>query len=322
MKLFVAAQGLCAPEMAEVIEYARGKFDVVDTNNTGRILSPEEVEEIWDGYDGIVAGVEKYSAEMINRAPASLKVIARNGIGYENIDINAAFARGIRITVTPGINNDAVADLIIGDMLAIARNIPYLDNCLKAGKYMRIISHDLYRQTVGLIGFGAIGKAVAKRLYGFDCKILAYDPRFDHETAEKYGVKEASLEEIFAESDFVSLGQPVLPETIGMVNEARLRTMKKTAYIINAARCQLINTEDLKKALKEGWIAGAALDAIEPFMMDDKELLSLDNVILSSHLGGHTVKCMHDMGHMAIDGAYAVLNGLDTTGLELTKSLY
>ena len=316
MKIFVTAQGLCAKESAEIIEYARSKFDQVDINTTGRIMTPEEVEEIWDGYDGLIVGVEKYSAEMLNRAPASLKVIARNGIGYENIDLDAAFSRGIRITVTPGVNNDAVADLIIGDMLAIARNIPYLDNCMKAGVYPRIISRDLYGQTVGLIGFGAIGKTVAKRLTGFECRILAYDPKFDQETAKKYGVKEATL------ADFISLGQPVLPETIGMVNEERLRSMKPSAYLINAARCYLINTEDLKKALREHWIAGAALDAIEPFMMEDKELLSLDNVILSSHLGGHTRKCMRDMGRMAVDGAYAVLNGLDTTGFELTRSLY
>lgn len=132
---------------------------------------------------------------------------------------------------------------------------------------------------------------------------------------------DVALDEIFTQSDFISLNQPVLPETIGMLNEERLRSMKKTAYVVNAARCQLVNFEDLKKALREKWIAGAAMDAIEPFNMDDKELLSLDNVILSSHLGGHTYKCIHDMGVMAADGAYAVLHNIDTH-LELKKSLY
>lgn len=321
MRIFAASQAFSAPENAEAIAYARTLFDEVTLNPYGRIMTPAEVEAVWDGYDGIIAGVEEYSAEMLERAPASLKVISRFGVGYEAIDIEAAFKKGIHITITPNVNMHAVADLIVGDMLAIARNIPFLDNSLKAGQYPRIISRDLYGQTVGLVGFGAIGKAVAKRLYGFDCKMLAYDPRFDKETADKYGVKEASLEEIFAESDFVSLNQPVLPETVGMLNEERLRTMKKTAYIVNAARCQLVNFEDLKKALKENWIAGAAMDAIEPYMMEDKELLSLDNVILSSHLGGHTYKCIHDMGVMAADGAYAVLNNIETP-LELKRSLY
>lgn len=321
MRILATSQGFSAPENAETIAYARSKFDEVTLNPYGRIMTPEEVEAMWDGYDGIIAGVEKYSAEMLERAPASLKVISRFGVGYEAIDIDAAFRKGIRITITPNVNMDAVADLIVGDMLAIARNIPYLDNSLKAGKYPRIISRDLYGQTVGLVGFGAIGKAVAKRLYGFDCKFLAYDPHFDKETAAKYGVKEATLDEIFTQSDFISLNQPVLPETIGMLNEERLRSMKKTAYVVNAARCQLVNFEDLKKALREKWIAGAAMDAIEPFNMDDKELLSLDNVILSSHLGGHTYKCIHDMGVMAADGAYAVLHNIDTH-LELKKSLY
>lgn len=321
MRILATSQGFSAPENAECIAYARSLFDEVTLNPYGRIMTPEEVEAMWDGYDGIIAGVEKYSAEMLERAPESLKVISRFGVGYEAIDIEAAFKKGIRITITPNVNMNAVADLIVGDMLAIARNIPYLDKSLKEGKYPRIISRDLYGQTVGLIGFGAIGKALAKRLYGFDCKMLAYDPHFDKETADKYGVKEATLEEIFAESDFVSLNQPVLPETIGMLNEERLRTMKKSAYVVNAARCQLINFEDLKKALKEKWIAGAAMDAIEPFNMDDKELLALDNVILSSHLGGHTYKCIHDQGVMAADGAYAVLNNIDTY-LELKHSLY
>ena len=321
MRILVTSQGFSAPENAEAIAYARSKFDEVTLNPYGRIMTPAEVEAMWDGYDGIIAGVEEYSAEMLERAPACLKVISRFGVGYEAIDIEAAFRKGIHITITPNVNNDAVADLIVGDMLAIARNIPFLDNSLKAGKYPRIISRDLYGQTVGLIGFGAIGKTLAKRLYGFDCKMLAYDPRFDRETAERYGVKEATLEEIFAQSDFISLNQPVLPETVGMLNAERLRSMKPTAFVVNCARSQLVNFEDLKTALREKWIAGAAMDAIEPYDMEDKELLALDNVVLSSHLGGHTFKCIHDMGVMAVDGAYAVLNHIDTH-LELKRSLY
>lgn len=126
------------------------------------------------------------------------------------------------------------------------------------------------------------------------------------------------LDEIFAESDFISPQPPVTPETTKMINEERFKSMKPTAYLVNAGRCQLIDTEALKKALKEHWIAGAAIDAIEPFMMDDKELLSIDNLILSSHIGGHTVKCMHDMGHMAVDNAYAVVNNLPVPGLDAT----
>lgn len=321
MKVLVASQGFSAPENAEAIEYARSKFDEVTLNPYGRIMSPAEVAQMWEGYDAIIAGVEEYSAEMLANAPESLKVISRFGVGYEAIDIEAAFKKGIHITITPNVNNDAVADLIIGDMLAIARNIPFLDTSLREGKYPRIISRDLYRQTVGLIGFGAIGKTVAKRLKGFECKVLAYDPKFDAETAKKLNVQEATLDEIFTESDFISLNQPVLPETTGMLNAERLRQMKSSAFVVNCARCQLINTEDLKQALKEKWIAGAALDAIEPFMLEDKELLSLDNVVLSSHLGGHTYKCIHDMGVMAIDNTYNVLHGIETPN-ELKASLY
>jgi D-3-phosphoglycerate dehydrogenase len=215
----------------------------------------------------------------------------------------------IKVTNTPGVNADAVADLTLGLMLSIARKIPQYDASVKAGKWGRYVGFGLNGKTLGIVGMGAIGKKVAKRALGFDMNILAYDPFFDDEFAQKNGIVKASIEEILQNSDFVTLHMPVTNETKNLINEESLKKMKKTAYLINAARGPLIDENALYNALNNNQIAGAALDVFETEPLYESPLFALDNIVVQPHLGGHTVEASFMMGKLAIDNTVAVLKG-------------
>lgn len=309
MKLLITSPAFCTPLLREMIDYAKSLADEVVVNPYGRTMKFEEVKELWDGVDGIIAGVEVYSKEILSIAPKSLKVISRYGVGYEAIDVNTAKDLGIKVTNTPGVNADAVADLTFGLMLSIARKIPQYDANVRAGKWGRYAGCGLNGKTLGIIGMGAIGKKVAKRGLGFDMNILAYDPYFDEEYASKNGIGKSTIDEILEKSDFVTLHMPVTNETKKLINEDSLKKMKKTAYLINAARGPLIDEAALYNALKNKQIAGAALDVFETEPLYESPLFALDNIVVQPHLGGHTQEAEILMGKLALDNTVAVLRG-------------
>jgi D-3-phosphoglycerate dehydrogenase len=260
--------------------------------------------------DGWIAGVETIDREIIEQT-SRLKVIARYGVGVDNVDLSAAQERGIVVTNTPGANAGAVAELVLGLMLSVARGIPQADRAVRAGRWEPSRGLALEGKVVGLLGLGAIGRAVARRVTALGCEVLAYDPApLAAAAARELGVDLTSQTEVVGGADLLSLHLPLLPETRGMVDAGFLAAMKPGAILINAARGELVDEEALVRALRDGHLAGAALDAlaVEP-PAPGFELGSLDNVILTPHLGAHTDLAVREMGRRAVENCLAVLRG-------------
>jgi phosphoglycerate dehydrogenase-like enzyme len=257
-----------------------------------------------------IAGVEPWSRRVIESAPF-LKVIARTGVGYDAIDLAAATERGIFVTATPGANHHSVAEAAIGLIVASLRRFAFADRQMRTtGWNPRPYGVELRNKTVGVIGTGLIGKEVVKRLQGWEVDILVSDVIRDQAFADRYGVRYVELPELFAESDVITIHAPLLPSTHHLISETVLRAMKPTAYLVNTSRGPLVDEAALAQALKEGWIAGAALDVFETEpLQTDSPLLELPNVTLTQHVAGVTWESMRAMTAMAVDSVAAVLRG-------------
>lgn len=278
-------------------------------NSTGKPLKSKQLEDMLPGIDGMIAGLDEIDEIALNSA-VDLKVIARYGVGYNNVNLEAARKRGIIVTNTPGANAVSVAELTIALILNLLRPILAAVEGTKSGLWPRYKGFSLEGKTVGLLGCGAIGKETAKRLVGFGSRILAYDLCQDNDFASKYNIRYTSLEELLAKSDLISLHLPGVPETVGIVNKKFLSQMKKGSWLINTARGDLINESDLVSALESGHIAGAALDVYsnEPPGKNNL-LLNMDQVITTPHMGAHSDSATNNMGRMALDECLAVLRG-------------
>lgn len=278
-------------------------------NPFGRPLKSREVRELLPGCHGFIAGVDEIDAAALNAAD-KLRVIARYGVGVDNVDLAAAAARSIIVTNTPLANALSVTELTIGLLLALARSIPELISDSREGKWTRKTGVTLSGKTVGLVGLGAIGKLVAARLRAFDCRVVAYDPVADAAFAAQHGVELASLDEVARVADFLSLHVPLLPTTRGMINAAFLDKLKRGAFLINTARGELIDEDALLSALQSGQLRGAALDTLsqEP-PPPDYPLLKLPQVLVTPHAGAHTDNAVDSMGWGAVRDCLAVLRG-------------
>jgi len=294
------------PQLKTELEETVGE---VVYNPFGRSLTSSEVQELLPGCDGYIAGLDAIDRAALEAADR-LRVIARYGVGVDRVDLVAACEKGIVVTNTPGANSASVAELAIGLMLSLARMIPLANQETRAGKQPRIQGVSLEGKVVGLLGLGAIGKRVARRLQGFDCTVSAYDPAIDAAAAQEVGAVLCSQEEVVTQSDFLSLHVPVLPETRGMVNASFLAQMKLGAFLINTARGELIDEAALFAALESGHVRGAALDAFaqEP-PSKDNPLFSLPQVIATLHMGAHTDGATNAMGWGALRECLAVLRG-------------
>jgi D-3-phosphoglycerate dehydrogenase len=281
----------------------------VTYNPVGKPLSSGEVAELIKGIDGYIAGLDVIDRAALKKADR-LKVIARYGVGVDNVDLLAAKEKGIIVTNTPGANSDSVAELALGLMLALARQIPEAAQSVRQGKWPRSFGVSLGGKTIGILGLGSIGKQLAHRLYGFDCRILAYDPLADEAFAERNGIELAAMNTVIAKSDFLSLHLPLLPETQRLVNRDFLNKMKEGSFLINTSRGEVVDEEALLHALESGHLRGAGLDAfsVEP---PDKSnpLLQLSQVIATPHLGAQTDGATNNMGWLAMKDCLAVLRG-------------
>ena len=278
-------------------------------NPTGKPLRSAEVAQFLPGVDGYIAGVDAIDRSALQAADR-LKVISRYGVGLDSVDLQAAAERGIVVTSTPGANTVSVAELTVGLLLSLARQIPEGASALRKGSYPRLSGVSLEGKTVGILGLGAIGKEVARRLHGFDCRLLACDPAPDRAFAETYGIEMLSPDDLLRMSDFVSLHLPLLPETRGLVNPDFLAKMKRGAFLVNTARGEIVEESALLEALQSGRLRGAALDvfAMEP-PAPDNPLLALKQVIATPHLGSQTDSATNRMGWMAMQDCLAVLRG-------------
>ena len=276
-------------------------------NPTGKPLTSAEVAKLLPGIDGYIAGLDAIDASALENADR-LKVIARYGVGVDNVDLAAARKKRIVVTNTPGANSVSVAELALGLMLALARQIPEAVEAVHQGKWPRYSGVSLEGKTIGILGLGAIGKQLALRLNGFDCKILAFDPFADVLFATDHHIELAALDKLIREADFISLHLPLLPETRGMINESFLGKMKKGSFLVNTSRGEVVDEEALLKALQSGHLKGAGLDAFIAEPPDPKHpLLALPQVIATPHLGAQTDGATSNMGWLAMRDCLAVL---------------
>jgi|WetSurMetagenome_2_1015567.scaffolds.fasta_scaffold35837_3 D-3-phosphoglycerate dehydrogenase len=279
----------------------------VTYNPTGKPLTSAEVAALLPGVDGYIAGLDAIDRAALERADR-LKVISRYGVGVDNVDLEACREKGIVVTNTPGANSVSVAELALGLMLALARQIPEAAQNVQQGKWPRFSGISLEGKTVGILGLGAIGRQLAKRLSGFDCRIIAYDPFVDVAYAEENGIELKSLDAVIAEADFLSLHLPLTPDTRGMVNDIFLAKMKKGSYLINTARGEVVDEAALLRALESGHLRGAGLDAFVTEPPDPANpLLHLPQVIATPHLGAQTDGATSNMGWFAMRDCLTVL---------------
>jgi D-3-phosphoglycerate dehydrogenase len=252
----------------------------------------------------VVRNRTQVTRELIEAAP-KLKVIARAGVGLDNIDVQAADDNGVVVAAALGINAIAVAEHTLGLAISLARSIADRDRSTRAGEWNRAAGSEISNKTWGLLGFGATGRAVAKLLKGFGCEVLAYDPFV--KTAE--GVQLTTLDEVIAKSDVISIHLPATKETSGMINRALLGKMKKSALLINVGRGEVVNEVELEMALKENLIAGAALDVRVSEPPKDDLFKGLSNVILTPHIAGITKESQAAINRVLVSEVQAALTG-------------
>ncbi|GAW91945.1 phosphoglycerate dehydrogenase [Calderihabitans maritimus] len=269
-------------------------------NQEGRPLKEAELVDRIKGVDALIVGVDPVTEKVIEAAD-KLRIICKHGVGVDNIDLKAAARRGIMVTNAPDSNYISVADLTFGLLLAAARQIPHADIITKNGKWDRVVGREVWKKTLGIIGTGRIGLAVARRAQGFEMKILAYDKFPNNRAAQEIGFTYVSLEKLLSESDFVSLHVPLTEETRHLINEKTIDLMKPEAILINTARGELVDEKALYLALKEGRLAGAALDAYAEEPPSNNMLLSLSQVVTTPHIGAYTYEANHRMGCTAAE---------------------
>lgn len=285
-----------------IIDYAAEKgFDCVWRPLESHKDKRATIEALKD-CDAVMAGGSTFDEEVMSALSPKMKIIARFGIGYDYVDIECATKYGIAVTNTPGCMSGGVADLAIASILCIGRRISYLDRKIKEGGWdARFIGNELEGKTVGLVGFGNIAQKLAKYLSGFGCPILAYDIAFpdNHGLAS---VTRTDLDTIARESDYVSLHLPLNKSTQKMINKSFFAKMKPTAYLINTARGGVVDEADMIEALKNGSIAGAALDVFETEPLPvDNELRSLTNCVFTPHIASFTYETVSKSAFLAID---------------------
>jgi D-3-phosphoglycerate dehydrogenase / 2-oxoglutarate reductase len=260
----------------------------------GRPLDEEEMVELVTGCAGLIVGVDPVTSQVLEAGP--LRVVVKYGSGMDNIDVAGAEGLGVRVSSTPGANARSVAELAIALLLALARSVGTHDRSVREGSWQRITGIELAGKRLGIVGYGAIGREVARIAGGLDMDVVAHDP-----LVESGDVPLVSLEELYATSDAVSLHVPLMTETRGMVGAEELAAMKPTAFLLNTARGGLVDEEALAAALSSGRLAGAALDGFAEEPLGDSPLRAFDNVIFSPHAGAATFDAVRRTANRAVD---------------------
>jgi D-3-phosphoglycerate dehydrogenase len=276
-------------------------------------LSKEELIEIIPDYDAlIVRSGTKVDVDILT-AGTNLKVVGRAGIGVDNIDVKAATLRGIIVMNTPQANAIATAEQAMALMLAASRNTAWAHASLAAGEWRRseYTGRQLYRKTLGIVGFGRIGRLVAKRAQGFDMDVLAYDPFVSEGVAHELGVTLVDMDDLVSQADYITLHTVLTPETEKLINANLISQMKDGVIIINSARGKLIDEAALADAVKSGKVAAAAVDVYSSEPPADNPLIGLTNVLHTPHLGASTIEAQRDVATQIVDQTLDALRGKD-----------
>lgn len=284
-------------------------------DSSDRALSPDELRLAVADKVGLLCLVTDQINDALLQAAPYLKVVSTVAVGYDNINVEAATQYGVAVTNTPGILTESSADLAWGLLFSIARRITEGDRYIRAGKWaewrlMVLTGHDVYERTLGLVGMGRIGQAVARRAQGCGMQVLYHNRnRLDASLEAELGATWVPLQVLLEQADFVSLHVPLSVATTHLIGAAELRLMQPTAYLINTARGPVVDEAALVQALQEGWIAGAALDVFEDEPNVPQALIELENVVLVPHIGSASIATRTRMAIMAAENMVAVVCG-------------
>lgn len=278
-------------------------------NDTGKTFTEDQMKDLVQDVDGIIIGVDPITDDVIDNAN-NLKAISKYGVGMDNIDVDKAKNEGIKIRKTPGTNNISVAELAIGLMFNVARNISINVNKVKNNKWERVKGVELTDKTIGVIGCGNIGQEVVKRARGLQMSVLIHDPYFDDEKLiEDEKINQVNKHELLANADFISLHLPLNNETANIISKKEIKIMKDTVFLINTARGELIDDDALLWGLKNKELAGVACDVFSQEPPNDHPLLEFDNFLLTPHIGANTEESVYRMAEQATKNIIEMLNG-------------
>src|ERR1700744_2298155 len=261
--------------------------------------------------DGYICGDDVITRKVLEKARPKLKVLSKYGIGVDKIDVKSATEFGIPVLFTPGVNHTTVAEHTFLLLLALEKNLLFHTDSTRSGGWKRKTGHELLEKTIGIIGFGRIGKEVAIRARAFGMKSIALDPHFDEKFAAEYGVRRAnSLDDVFKEADYISLHTNLTPETRDMINAGSIAKMKKGVLILNCARGEIVNTADMVAGLNSGQVGGYGTDVLdhEP-PPADHPLLKLPNVVCTPHVGSRTFESVVRQATTSVKNLILAING-------------
>ena len=310
MKILVTPTSMTPDKDTDALRKLKAYTEDLVFNPTGKPLSGDALVELLKDCDGYLAGLDSVTGDVLKQCP-KLKAISRYGAGYDRVDIAAAKKMNIKVSNTSGANAQAVAELAFGMLISLSRQIPYLHTETISGKWIRSNGKELYGKTIGIVGLGAIGKKLAHCCKGFDMKILAYDPFINEEYCRENGITVCSLEELLAQSDYVSLHLPLTESTRHLIDAKAIASMKKGAILINASRGGIIDENAAYEGLISGQLGGLGLDAFETEPPAASPLFRLNNVVATPHAGAHTAEATQAMAGMAVDNLIEMLENGD-----------
>lgn len=284
----------------DLISEMNNSFTEFKLNTEGKRFTSDELIEYLNGFDAAIVGLDEINKTVIDALP-NLKVVAKYGVGLNNIDLDYCAEKNVAIGWTGGVNKLSVAEMVIGNAISLLRNLTVSSNNLSQGKWIKNGGQQLSGKTVGIIGVGHIGKEVIRLLAPFNCKILVNDIIEQSAFYGSVNAIEATKQRIFSESDVITIHTPLHPDTQHMVDSSNLSLMKTDAIVINSARGGIVDENELLLALKEGRIGGAALDVYEEEPATNLDLLAIPNLICTPHIGGNSKEAVYLMGMSAIN---------------------
>jgi phosphoglycerate dehydrogenase-like enzyme len=288
----------------------RGGFDCRVAPRDVDLFVNDNLIQVLKDADAVVAGSEPYTRRVIESLP-KLRVIARSGVGFDAVDLAACDDRDIPVCTTPGVNHHSVAEHTIAMLMGLVRGFPELDRKVRQGRWNRVSHPRAMGRTLGIVGLGRIGQAVAWRGVGLGMKVIAYEPYPNAEFVKQWNIELVDLDTLLARSDFVSLHAPMSKENLQLMNRERFAKMKTGSLLINTARGPLVDEAALYEALKSGHLAGAGLDVFhtEPLPLTSP-LLELDNVLLAGHVAGLDDESAYDTAKMYAEIIVGLWNGV------------
>jgi phosphoglycerate dehydrogenase-like enzyme len=295
-----ASSFLKVPQLRRRLEAAFPSEKIIYAEES-RVDTREKLLKVLDGAEAWLVGREPADAGILNALP-SLRVVAKYGVGLDNVDVEACSRLGIRIAWEGGVNCDAVAEHTLGLMLALCRNIGLGSRRLSQGVWWKNGGRSLSAMTVGIVGFGHIGTRVAEILQAFGCQILVHDILDKTEEAERVGAKQLKYQDLLKQSDLLTFHVPLTPQTLKMFGANELALIKPAVYIVNTSRGEVLDQEKVKEALEKGELAGAGLDVYQSEPLVDKDLYSLEKLVGTAHTAGNSQEAVLAMGEAAVRG--------------------